>query len=85
MNNLNPAATAANTTPYGDITCADVENLLGATRLAALRENSKHCHQQGHDPQPVAHLYLPGSNHQWLLTELHTHDDVAFGLCDLGA
>ena len=85
MNNLNPAATAANTTPYGDITCADVENLLGATRLAALRENSKHCHKQGHDPQPVAHLYLPGSNHQWLLTELHTHDDVAFGLCDLGA
>ena len=85
MNNLNPAATAANTTPYGDITRADVENLLGATRLAALRENSKHCHKQGHDPQPVVHLYLPGSNHQWLLTELHTHDDVAFGLCDLGA
>ena len=85
MNNLNPAATAANATPYGDVTRADVENLLGATRLAALRENSKHCHKQGHDPQPVAHLYLPGSNHQWLLTELHTHDDVAFGLCDLGA
>jgi len=86
MNNLNPvAATAANATPYGDITRADVENLLGAARLAALRENSKHCHKQGHDPQPVAHLYLPGSNHQWLLTELHTHDDVAFGLCDLGA
>lgn len=85
MNNLNPAATAANTTPYGNITRADVENLLGATRLAALRENSKHCHKQGHDPQPVVHLYLPGSSHQWLLTELHTHDDVAFGLCDLGA
>ncbi len=85
MNNLNPAATAANATPYGDITRADVENLLGATRLAALRENSKHCHKQGHDPQPVVHLYLPGSSHQWLLTELHTHDDVAFGLCDLGA
>jgi len=85
MNNLNPAATAANATPYGDITRADVENLLGATRLAALRENSKHCHKQGHDPQPVVHLYLPGSSHQWLLTELHTHDDVDFGLCDLGA
>lgn len=85
MNNLNPAATAANATPYGDITRADVENLLGATRLAALRANSKHCHKQGHDPQPVVHLYLPGSSHQWLLTELHTHDDVAFGLCDLGA
>ena len=84
MNNLNPAATAANTTPYGDITRADVENLLGATRLAALRENSKHCHKQGHDPQPVVHLYLPGSSHQWLLTEIHTEDDVAFGLCDLG-
>ena len=85
MNNLNPAATAANATPYGDVTRADVENLLDATGLAALRENSKHCHKQGHDPQPVVHLYLPGSNHQWLLTELHTHDDVAFGLCDLGA
>ncbi len=85
MNNLNPAATAANATPYGDITRADVENLLGATRLAALRENSKHCHKQGHDPQPVVHLYLPGSSHQWLLTEIHTEDDVAFGLCDLGA
>ena len=85
MNNLNPAATAANATPYGDVTRADVENLLGATRLAALRENSKHCHKQGHDPQPVVHLYLPGSSHQWLLTEIHTEDDVAFGLCDLGA
>ena len=87
---MNPnisGATAPNiaASPYGDVTRADVENLLGATRLAALRENSKHCHKQGHDPQPVAHLYLPGSNHQWLLTDLHTHDDVAFGLCDLGA
>ena len=71
--------------PYGDVTRADVADLLGAARLAALRANSKHCHKQGHDPQPVVHLYLPGSNHQWLLTELHTHDDVAFGLCDLGA
>ena len=56
----------------------------GDPRLAALRENSKHCHKQGHDPQPVVHLYLPGSSHQWLLTEIHTEDDVAFGLCDLG-
>ena len=71
--------------PYGDVTRADVADLLGAARLAALRANSKHCHQNGHDPQPVVHLYLPGSSHQWLLTEIHTEDDVAFGLCDLGA
>ena len=70
--------------PYGDVTRADVADLLGAARLAALRANSKHCHQNGHDPQPVVHLYLPGSSHQWLLTEIHTEDDVAFGLCDLG-
>lgn len=70
--------------PYGDVTRADVADLLGVARLAALRANSKHCHQNGHDPQPVVHLYLPGSSHQWLLTEIHTEDDVAFGLCDLG-
>lgn len=30
--------------PYGDVTRADVADLLGAARLAALRANSKHCH-----------------------------------------
>ena len=60
-----------------------IDDLLGAERLAALRENHKHRHENSHDPYPVAHLYLPGGRHQWLLTELDD-DNVAFGLCDLG-
>lgn len=87
--NLDSFAAAMGIPVYREASCTEpgqpcIDELLGAKRLAALRENSKLCHKQGHDPQPVAHLYLSGSNHQWLLTELHTHDNVAFGLCDPG-
>jgi hypothetical protein len=38
------------------------------------------------DPKPVVKLFLPGSGATWLLTEVDPDDeDLAFGLCDLGA
>ena len=37
------------------------------------------------DPPPVVHLTLPGTNCEWLLSELDPENPtIAFGLCDLG-
>jgi hypothetical protein len=33
---------------------------------------------------PVVRLFTPDTQCTWLFTELDAHDDVAFGLCDLG-
>ena len=86
--NLDSFAAAMGIPVYREASCTEpgqpcIDELLGAKRLAALRENHKHRHENSHDPYPVAHLYLPGGRHQWLLTELDD-DNVAFGLCDLG-
>ena len=77
------AVNAAAQTRFDGISHADVLTVLGAKHFATLRENSKHRRRKDHDPQPVVHLYLTESRHQWLLTEIDD-DDVAFGLCDLG-
>jgi hypothetical protein len=36
------------------------------------------------DFKPVVKLFTPVTNATWLLTELETDNDTAFGLCDLG-
>ena len=77
------AVNAAAQTRFDGISHADVLTVLGAKHYATLRENSKHRRRKDHDPQPVVHLYLTESRHQWLLTEIDD-DDIAFGLCDLG-
>ena len=77
------AVNAAAQTRFDGISHADVLTVLGAKHFATLRENSKHRRRKDHDPQPVVHLYLTESRHQWLLTEIDD-DDIAFGLCDLG-
>lgn len=78
------AVNAAAQTRFDGINHTDVLTVLGAKHFAALRENSKHNRRKDHDPQPVVHLYLTETSHQWLLTEIDD-DDIAFGLCDLGA
>ena len=86
--NLNPF-TAATATPadteafYAELGHSFMDDLFGAERYAALRENHKRRPKNDHDPRPVAHLYLPGNRCQWLLTEID-EDNIAFGLCDLG-
>mgnify|MGYP002754179554 FL=1 len=77
------AVSTAPETRFDGITHADVLDVLGSKHFATLRENSKHRRRKDHDPQPVVHLYLTESRHQWLLTEIDD-DDIAFGLCDLG-
>ena len=80
--NFNPStATPADT--YAELGHSFMDDLFGAERYAALRENHEHRNKKSHDPYPVVHLYLPGSRQQWLLTEIDD-DNVAFGLCDLG-
>ena len=78
------AVNAAAQTRFDGINHTDVLTVLGAKHFAALRDNSKHRRRKDHDPQPVVHLYLTETSHQWLLTEIDD-DDIAFGLCDLGA
>ena len=81
--NSSVAANAAPQTRFDGITHTDVLEVLGNGHFATLRENSKNSRRSEHDPQPVVHLYLTETCHQWLLTEIDG-DDVAFGLCDLG-
>lgn len=38
----------------------------------------------GFDPFPVVKLFTPDAGATWLLTEIDSDDDHAFGLCDLG-
>src|SRR5579859_6128068 len=39
----------------------------------------------GKDHIPVVKLFMPGTGHTWLLTEIDPEEtNIAFGLCDLG-
>jgi hypothetical protein len=45
----------------------------------------KNGQQRGKDHYPVIKLFMPGTAHTWLITELDPEEpDLAFGLCDLG-
>jgi hypothetical protein len=45
----------------------------------------KNGHERGKDHYPIIKLFLPGTRHTWLITELDPDEpDIAFGLCDLG-
>ena len=84
MNFNSSTATPADTEAfYAELGHSFMDDLFGAERYAALRENHKRRPKNDHDPRPVAHLYLPGNRCQWLLTEID-EDNIAFGLCDLG-
>ncbi|SUO90249.1 DUF2958 domain-containing protein [Suttonella indologenes] len=58
--------------------CLIPKDLIAIMQANHLKSDEKY------DLRPVVHLYLPGTRCQWLLTEIDTDLDMAFGLCDLG-
>lgn len=49
-----------------------------------LLENGKP-DERDKDHHPVAHIVLPGTNCEWLISEIDPEEPrIAFGLCDLG-
>lgn len=59
-------------------------SIIPRALIAQMQANRLSSERDEHDPKPVVHLYVPGSNSQWLLTEIDEDLDIAFGLCDLG-
>jgi hypothetical protein len=63
------------------ITCTQRQKLLenGRAQRAAIDHD-----QNPLDFAPVVKLFTPDANATWLLSELDSNGDLAFGLCDCG-
>jgi hypothetical protein len=64
-----------------------VSELIPAELRARMLKNGRRSVSgDDHDPPPVVKLFTPDAGATWLLTEIDPDDeDLAFGLCDLGA
>lgn len=60
--------------------------LLLSEHIDQLKHNGRLNAEHGDlDPFPVVKLFTPDAGCTWLLTEIDPdHDDIAWGLCDLG-
>ena len=58
--------------------------LTDAQRTRMLANGAAHRRGEAIDPLPVVKLYTLDAGLTWLLTELDTDGDSAFGLCDAG-